>query len=126
MAESSLAALLQDRASCQRDAAAYTFIDYEIDPKGVAETLTWGQVHQRAQAVAEELMVRGSAGDRAAILAPQGLEYIVAFLGAIHAGFIAVPLSVPQFGVHDQRVISALQDCAPSVILTTSSAAGSV
>jgi acyl-CoA synthetase (AMP-forming)/AMP-acid ligase II len=34
-------------------------------------------------------------GDRAAILAPQGLDYIVAFFGAMQAGFVAVPLSVP-------------------------------
>jgi long chain fatty acid CoA FadD26 len=94
MAESSLAALLQERANRQPDAAAYTFIDYEIDANGFAETLTWAQLHRRAQVVAEELRVCGSSGDRAAILAPQGLGYIIAFLGALQAGFIAVPLSV--------------------------------
>ncbi len=124
--EPSLPALLQDRANRQPDAVAYTFIDYEADPNGTSETLTWGQVHQRVQAIAEELLVRGSSGDRAAILAPQGLEYIVAFLGALYAGFIAVPLPLPQFGVHEERVHSALQDCAPSVILTTNSAAADV
>ena len=45
-----------------------------------------------------------SAGDRAVILAPQGLDYIAAFLGAMQAGLIAVPLSVPQVGSHDERV----------------------
>lgn len=117
--EPSLTALLRDRANRQADCAAYTFIDYEADPNGISETLTWGQVYQRAQVVAEELLVCGSSGDRAAILAPQGLEYIVAFLGALHAGFIAIPLQLPQFGVHEERVHSALRDCAPSVILTT-------
>lgn len=62
----------------------------------------------------------GSVGDRAAILAPQGLDYIVAFLGALQAGFIAVPLPLPQFRIQDQRISSALRDCTPSVILTTS------
>jgi len=88
MAQSSLPALLQERASQQPDAAAYTFIDYEIDPAGFAERLTWAQVHHRALVVAEELRLCGSVGDRAAILAPQGLDYIVAFLGALQAGFI--------------------------------------
>ena len=32
MTWSSLPALLQERASQQADATAYTFIDYEIDP----------------------------------------------------------------------------------------------
>jgi long chain fatty acid CoA FadD26 len=126
MAGYSLTALLQERASQQPDVTAYTFIDYEVDPNGFAESLTWAQVHRRAQVVAEELRLCGSSGDRAAILAPQGLGYIVAFMGAIHAGFIAVPLSVPQFGVHDERVSSALRDCSPAAILTTSSAMGDV
>ncbi len=126
MSQSSLPALLQERASRQPDATAYTFIDYELDPAGFAESLTWAQVHRRALVVAEELRHCGSVGDRVAILAPQGLDYVVAFLGALQAGFIAVPLPVPQFGVHDERVSSALRDCSPSVILTTSFAVDEV
>ena len=95
--ESSIPAVLEDRARLQPDDVAYTFIDYEVDPAGFAESLTWSQVHQRAQVVAEKLLRCGSPGERAAILAPQSLDYIVAFLGAIQAGFIAVPLSVPQY-----------------------------
>ena len=67
-----------------------------------------------------------SVGDRAAIVAPQGLDYIVAFFGAMQAGFIAVPLSVPQFGTHDERVSGALRDCSPVAILTTSAVVGDV
>ena len=37
----------------------------------------------RAQGVAEELSSCGSSGDRAAILAPQGLDYIVAFFATV-------------------------------------------
>ena len=122
MIESSIPALLQERAHQQADTTAYTFIDYDVDPNGFAESLTWSQVYRRAVNVAEELRHCGSIGDRAAILAPQGLDYIVAFLGALQAGFIAVPLPVPLFGVLDERVSSALRDCSPSVILTTSSA----
>jgi fatty acid CoA ligase FadD28 len=48
------------------------------------------------------------------------LDYIVAFLGALQAGQIAVPLSVPLGGVSDERVSSVLHDASPSVILTTS------
>jgi len=126
MTQSSLPALLQQRASEQPSATAYTFIDYELDPGGFAESLTWSQVHRRALVVAEALRLCGSAGNRAAILAPEGLDYIAAFLGALQAGFIAVPLPAPRFGVHDERVSSVLQDCSPSVILTTSSAVDEV
>lgn len=71
--------------------------------------------------MAEELWIYASSGDRVAILAPQGLEYIIAFMGVLQAGLIAVPLPVPQFGIHDERISSALRDSAPSIILTTSS-----
>jgi len=119
-------ALLRERAATQGDATAYTLLDGALDGAGYAESLTWSQVYRRATAVAEELRRRGTAGDRAAILAPQGLDYIVAFLGALQAGLIAVPLSVPQFGVHDERVASALRDSTPVALLTMSSTVGDV
>jgi long chain fatty acid CoA FadD26 len=120
MTQPSLPALLRERAGQRPDARAYTFIDHDIDPAGFAESLTWAQLYQGALAVAEELRLCGQVGDRAAILAPEGLGYITAFLGVLHAGFVAVPLPVPQFRVHDERVSAALRDCSPSVILTTS------
>jgi long chain fatty acid CoA FadD26 len=125
--ESSIPAVLADRARQQPDDIAYTFIDYDADPTGgFVESLTWSQVYRRARVVAEELLLCGSVGDRAAILAPQGLDYIVAFLGALQAGFVVVPLSVPQAGTHDERVWGALRGCVPVVILTTSAVVGDV
>jgi len=41
---------------------------------------------------------------RAVIVAPQALDYIAAFLGALQARFIAVPLSSPMGGAHDECV----------------------
>jgi long chain fatty acid CoA FadD26 len=120
MTQSTISALLEERASQQPNATAYTCIDYEIDPAGFAESVSWSQMHRRALVVADELGLCGSVGDRAAVMAPQGLDYIAAFLGALRAGFIAVPLPAPQFHIHDERVASALRDCSPSVILTTS------
>jgi long chain fatty acid CoA FadD26 len=91
----SIPALLRARAAEHGDVTAYSFMDGVLDGTGYAESLTWSHVYRRSLVVAEELRRCGTAGDRAAILAPQGLDYIVAFLGALQAGFIAVPLSVP-------------------------------
>ncbi|MBY0290448.1 MAG: AMP-binding protein [Mycobacteriaceae bacterium] len=120
MTESSPAAILRERAGFQPNDLAFTFIDYEQDWNGVPQTLTWSQLYQRTTNVARELTRFGSPGDRAVISAPQGLDYIVAFYGALQAGLIAVPLSVPMGGVTDERVDSVLRDSSPSVILTTS------
>jgi long-chain fatty acid adenylyltransferase FadD28 len=124
--ESSIPAVLRDRASMQPNDTAFTFIDYEHDWAGVAESLTWSQLYRRAFNLARELKLRGSSGDRAVILAPQGIDYIIALLGALQAGLVAVPLSAPLGGALDDRVSSVLRDTSPSIVLTTSSVAGNV
>jgi long chain fatty acid CoA FadD26 len=124
--ESSIPAVLGERARQRPDAPAYTFIDYELDPAGYSESLTWSQVHRRAQAVAAELASCGSPGDRVAICAPEGLEYIVGFLGVVAAGFIAVPASAPLYGAHDERLSAVLTDSSPVAILTTSTVVNDV
>jgi hypothetical protein len=42
--ESSIPAVLEGRARQKPDDVAYTFVDYEVDPAGFAESLTWSQV----------------------------------------------------------------------------------
>ncbi len=120
MVESSILVALRERANVQPNHTAFTFIDYEKDWEGVSESLTWAQLYRRSLDLATHLESRGATGDRAVILAPQGLDYIVAFLGALDAGFTAVPLSVPWVGIHDERVTAVLRDASPSAILTTS------
>jgi fatty acid CoA ligase FadD21 len=126
MQEPTVLSLLRERAGLQPDDVAFAFTDYEHDWAGVREVLTWSQLYQRTLNVAREVKQHGSAGERAVILAPQGLEYILAFLGSMQAGCIAVPLTVPQVGAHDERVSAVLEDTSPSVILTTSAVAETV
>ncbi|MDX1872149.1 AMP-binding protein [Mycolicibacterium sp. 120266] len=123
MPDASLLTLLQEHAIANPDTEAFTFTDYDVDPNGVSQTLTWAQVHRRTVNAAHEFEQYGSPGDRALIIAPQGLDYIVAFLGAMQAGFIAVPLSVPVPGSHDERVSAVVADTSPVVVLTTSAVA---
>ena len=121
-----LPALLRHQAITQGDALAYTFMDGAVLGTGRPERLTWNQLYRRVLSLAEELRRTATPGDRVAILAPQGLDYIVAFYAALQAGLIAVPLSVPMAGVHDQRVESALDDSTPSILLTISAAVADV
>ena len=75
--ETTLVDVLRERASLQPNDKAFTYIDYEQDWNGAAESLTWSQLYRRTTNVARELERCGSPGDRAVILAPQGLDYIV-------------------------------------------------
>jgi fatty acid CoA ligase FadD28 len=122
----SIPAVLRDRASLQPNDTAFTYIDYEHDWDGVPESLTWSQVSRRTLNMAQQLRLCASTGDRAVILAPQGLDYIISFLGAIQAGLVAVPLSVPLGGASDERVSSVMRDASPTVVLTTSSVVDNV
>ncbi|HET9892166.1 MAG TPA: AMP-binding protein [Mycobacterium sp.] len=126
MSGSTILSMLHGRASMRPDDVAYTFTDYQDDWEGVAQGLTWSQLSRRTLNVARELGQHGSAGDRAVILAPQGLDYIAAFLGAMQAGLIAVPLPLPHRGSSDERVGAVLANASPSVVLTTSAVAEDV
>ncbi|RVW02161.1 long-chain-fatty-acid--AMP ligase FadD32 [Rhodococcus xishaensis] len=103
----------------------YRYIDYSRERDGEVHELTWGQFGLRLRAVAARLQQVTQYGDRVAILAPQGLDYVTSFFAAIHAGRIAVPLFDPDEPGHTDRLRAVLGDCEPAAILTaTSSAAG--
>ncbi|WP_082965283.1 AMP-binding protein [Mycobacterium sp. ACS1612] len=124
--QSTILSMLHGRASMRPDDVAFTFTDYVDDFAGVSENLTWSQLSRRTTNVARELSRHGSAADRAVILAPQGLDYIAAFLGSMEAGLIAVPLPLPHRGSSHERVSAVLADTSPAVVLTTSAAAADV
>jgi acyl-CoA synthetase (AMP-forming)/AMP-acid ligase II len=119
MTASSIPAILRERASLQPTDTAFVFMDYDQDWEGVERALTWAELYRRTLNMAEELSAHAAPGDRAVIVAPQSLDYLVAFLGALQAGVIAVPLSMPFAGQHDERVSAVLADSAPTAILTT-------
>ena len=108
------------------DELAYRYLDYSHDRDGRAIDLTWAQLGTRVRAVAARLQQVCAPGDRIAICAPQGVDYVVAFFAAIEAGGIAVPLFAPELPGHTERLGAVLTDAAPTVLLTTTGAAESV
>ncbi|MGB0969452.1 MAG: AMP-binding protein [Mycobacterium sp.] len=124
--QTSILSMLHGRASLRPDDVAYTFTDYVNDPAGVRESLTWSQLSRQTMNAARAIRLHGSVGDRALILAPQGLGYIQAFLGAMQAGLVAVPLPLPYRGASGDRVGAVLADTEPTVVLTTSAVAEDV
>ncbi|BDB39671.1 MULTISPECIES: fatty acyl-AMP ligase [Mycobacterium] len=115
----------RNAAACQ-GRPAYRFIDYRRDTDGVAVELSWMGFATAVRAIAARLQQIAEPGDRVAILAPQGLDYVTAFFAAVHAGTISVPLFAPTLAGHAERLGAVLADARPAVILTTSAAAESV
>ena len=106
------------------ETTAYRYLDYEHD--GQAIELTWAELDTKVRAIGARLQQVTSAGDRVAILAPQGVDYVVGFFAAIRAGNIAVPLFSPELPGHAERLDAVLADAAPTVVLTTTAAAEAV
>ena len=105
------------------DSVAYRYLDYSRTDVGQAVELTWTQLGTRMRAIGAQLQQLTARGDRVAVLAPQGLDYVAGFFAAIKAGTIAVPLFAPELPGHAERLDTALRDAQPAVIVTTSAAA---
>ncbi len=104
------------------DSVAYRYLDYTRSLDGQAVELTWTQLGIRLRAIGARLQQLTAAGDRVAILAPQGVDYVAGFFAAIKAGTIAVPLFAPELPGHAERLDTALRDAQPTVVLTTARA----
>jgi acyl-CoA synthetase (AMP-forming)/AMP-acid ligase II len=107
------------------DSPSYRFIDYAKDPDGRVVDMTWNELWSRVRAIGARLQQVTRPGDRVAIVAPQGVEYVAAFFAAIHAGNISVPLFAPTLSGHAERLTAVLGDARPTVVLTTTAAAES-
>ncbi|MEW9553747.1 fatty acyl-AMP ligase [Nonomuraea sp. NPDC050783] len=102
------------------DAPAYTFVDHLGD--GSRRTYTWARADLKARALAVRLRELARPGDRVAVLAPSGLDYVVAVLGAMYARLVAVPLFAPGLPGHAERLARAFSDAGPAAVLTTTAA----
>ncbi|MEU2269103.1 fatty acyl-AMP ligase [Streptomyces olindensis] len=102
------------------DRRAFTFVEHPAPhSRGVHRTLTWRRLDVRVRALAARLAGEARPGDRVALLCPQGTEYVTAFLAALTAGMVAVPLYPPGLPGHADRLAGVLADARPSVVMTT-------
>ncbi len=108
------------------DMVAYRYLDYSRAADGQALEVTWTQLGVRLHAIGARVQQAASRGDRVAILAPQGIDYVAGFYAAINAGTIAVPLFAPELPGHAERLDTALRDSEPTVVLTTAAAKDAV
>jgi fatty-acyl-CoA synthase len=104
------------------DATAYRYLDYARAADVHTDEVTWSQFGARLQAIGARVQQVAGRGERVAILAPQGIDYVAGFYAAIKAGTIAVPLFAPELPGHAERLNTALRDSEPTVVLTTTAA----
>jgi fatty-acyl-CoA synthase len=120
-----LISLIERNIANVGDAVAYRFLDYARSD-GNAVEVTWAQFGVRLRAIAARVQQFAGEGDRVAILAPQGIDYVAGFYAAIKAGTTAVPLFAPELPGHAERLERALRDSRPAAVLTTAAAKDAV
>ncbi|MFN6571992.1 non-ribosomal peptide synthetase [Dendronalium sp. ChiSLP03b] len=108
--------VLRDRSFQMPHAQAFTFLE---DGETQELTLTYYELDRRSRAVATQLQSLGLSGERAILLYPPGLDYLIAFFGCLYAGVVAVPAYPPRNQRKTPRIQAITIDAQASVALTT-------
>ncbi len=115
--------ILRGRAVQQPHDLAFRFLtDGETD----GETLTYWELDRGSRAIAAQLQAMGLCGERALLLYPPGLDYLIAFFGCLYAGVVAVPAYPPRNQRNTPRILAVLADAKAAVALTTTQIAAQV
>ncbi|MBD2040610.1 non-ribosomal peptide synthetase [Microcoleus sp. FACHB-672] len=118
-----LVELLRYRAFHQPEQIAYTFL-----PEGETEeiSITYQELDRQSRAIAAHLQSLGASGERALLLYPAGLDYLVAFFGCLYSQVIAVPLYPPKAKRNLPKIQVIATDARASFALTTTRIAGNL
>ncbi|MFR9800890.1 fatty acyl-AMP ligase [Pseudonocardia sp. RS010] len=92
---------------------AYVFLD---ERGAEARVLTYAELHERAAGVAAALPC--GPGERALLAFPQCPEFVIAFLGCLYAGVVAVPMNPPRRNRVQEATAAVVADSAPAAVLT--------
>jgi acyl-CoA synthetase (AMP-forming)/AMP-acid ligase II len=111
---STLVEILQRRAIHQAKERIYTFLYGEE-----MRSLDYEQLDALARFRAAVLLRHCTPGDRALLIYPPGLDYIVALYSCMYAGLIAVPAYAPRPNRPMSRLESIISSAEPTVVLTT-------
>src|SRR5712691_9607652 len=110
----SLADLIHHRAATQPHDRAYVV----LSDRGPKESdVTFAELERRAAAMARRIAARAAPGERALLLCPTGIEFMVAFFGCVLAGVVAVPMMLPRRQSARDASAGIVADCAPRLAL---------
>ncbi|MDZ8030996.1 non-ribosomal peptide synthetase [Nostoc sp. DedSLP04] len=113
---STVVELLRLRSSTQPDRDAFTFL---LDGETEQITLTYQELDRRSRQIAAQLQALGLTGERALLLYPAGLDFLVAFFGCLYAGVVAITAYPPRNERNTPRIKAISIDAQAAIALTT-------
>ena len=108
------------RARRQAAQTAYTFLK---DGDTETASITYRELDRRARAVATYLQASRLHGERALLLYPTGISFIVALVACWYAGVVAVPAYLPGNRRQLPKLHAISFDAKAAVVLTTAASA---
>ena len=110
--------LVRQRTETYRDKVAFDYCRFPAAGEEHSQ-LTFGELDARARATAAALQQLGATGERALVLCPSGLDFIVGFFGCLYAGVVPVPVHPPARTRVIGRVASIVHDTDARFTVTT-------
>lgn len=112
-----LVEVLRRSAQETPDKIVYTYLR---DGENDAQNLTCAELEQRARAIARALRLLCQQGELVILLYPDGLDFIIGLFGCFYAGMVGVSGVQPFAQRSVPRFLNIVRDCAPTVVLGTS------
>jgi acyl-CoA synthetase (AMP-forming)/AMP-acid ligase II len=107
------------RARHRPDQLAFAYL---LNGEVESSRITYKELDRAARALAARLLRDASPGDRALLLYPQSLDFIVSLFACLYAGILAVPVCPPEPARLNRsltRLMTVAADARPAVVLTT-------
>jgi acyl-CoA synthetase (AMP-forming)/AMP-acid ligase II len=111
-----LVGLLSCRAREQGRDRAYVAL---ADRGGEEAETNFAELDRRARALAGRIAEIAAPGERALLLFPSGVEFVVALFACFAAGVVAVPLMPPRRNASRDASAAILADCTPRLAVST-------
>ena len=110
----SLTEVLRHRAAVQPDKRAYAV----LSDRGQEEAaITFAELAGKAEDLARRIARRTAPGERALLLCPNGIGFMLGFFGCLLAGVIAVPMMLPRRQSARDASAGIVADCTPRLAL---------
>ncbi|MCC7274687.1 MAG: fatty acyl-AMP ligase [Alphaproteobacteria bacterium] len=107
-------ARLRRHAREQPDATAFVELG---DGETETARITFGELDRRARAVAARLDALGCRGRAVLVAIENGIAFVTAFVGCLHAGAVAVPLPAVASQRTRERLAAVARDAGPRAVL---------
>lgn len=109
--------VLKTNAGLYPDKLAYGYIGKEGE---LTEQLRYNELHHCVLAASHQLSAKFPVNARVLLLLPAEAAFVCSFLGALHAGIIAVPTPISYSEPGINRILSIMRDCGAAGIITNS------